>query len=501
MPVRPPPVRAVTVRRATDPAHTPSGWAHRAGPSRSARPAPSREIQPAEPLGARLIHESIQPVADGTVRIDAAAIADATLGVVAPGSVLIRLTPDAATVLASGATGHIDAAAAALDAPPHRVALPDRVLLPALVNAHTHLDLTHLGPIPHDPEAGFVAWVDRVRAGRATDPDAIADSVRLGIDLSLAGGTGAVGDIAGAPLGRMTDIPARTLAGSRLRGVSYLEFFGIGRTAHAATERLDELARDRLDGLIRAISGSGVRLGLQPHAPNTVAMSVYRHAAGIARVHDLALSTHLAETPEERLFVAEGIGPQRELLERLGVWDDAVLDDLARGEHPVAHLAPVLARHPTLCAHVNDATDDAIRILAERGASVAYCPRASRYFAAERRFGPHRYRAMLDAGVNVCLGTDSILNLDTPDRISVLDEMRLLARRDGTDAKTLLAMATVRGCRALGIDPEPYDLSPGPIAGLLAVPAAGGDPWGSAMRTDEPPEWLVHPASRRGPTR
>lgn len=424
----------------------------------------------------------------GTVRLDAAALADAALGVVSPGSLLLRIHRNGVEVLAAGEPGAVTAPGQ--PAPDRTIALPDHLVMPALVNAHTHLDLSHVGPLAHDPAEGFVAWIHRVRESRETTKEGITRAVRLGIDLSVAGGTVAVGDIAGAPAGRLCAAPARALAGSALGGVSFLEFFGIGRGAAPSVARLEAFVRDELGALRHELGDSPVRVGLQPHAPNTVDLGVYRWAAALADRAGLPLATHLAETPEERLFIGRAAGPQRELLESLGLWDESIGHHAGKGLHPVAHLAGVLQAHRVLCAHLNDAPDGAIETLARTRTPVVYCPRASAYFGAEAAFGPHRYRAMLDAGVKVCLGTDSIINLDTPDRISVLDEMRLLHRRDGADAGTLLGMATVFGAEALGLLPDSVTLAPGPLAGLLAVPARGGDAWAAAMAGVESPRVL-----------
>lgn len=427
----------------------------------------------------------------GVVRVEAAALADATLGVVAPGVLLLRIHPDRVVeVLAVGEPGVLDTPD--LPRADRTVRLPDHLLMPGLVNAHTHLDLTHIGPVPHDPREGFVAWVDHIRASRRDAPADISASVHLGIQRSLAGGTVAVGDIAGAPHGRLTDTPARVLAESPLAGVSFLEFFGIGRSAAGTVERLEHWATHDLPPLRRTLASTPVRVGLQPHAPNTVDLGVYRWAAALAERYELPLATHLAETPEERAFIAEASGPQRAMLERFGLWDDSAAHHIGRGLHPVAHLARLLRDHRFLCAHVNDATDEAIATLAATRTPVVYCPRASAYFGASDNFGPHRYRDMLAAGVRVCLGTDSIVNLDTPDRISVLDEMRLLARRDGTDPRMLLAMGTTHGAEALGLNPETVTLLPGPLAGLLAVPATGADLWFGAMAGNQGPIVLFH---------
>lgn len=423
---------------------------------------------------------AIQPDRPGVVRLDAAAIADVPLGIVSPGSLLLRVHPNGVDVLASGVSESMSAPG--LPQPDRTVALPDRLLMPALVNAHTHLDLTHIGPIAHDPARGFVPWVEHIRTNRHSDPDQIAASVRWGIELSIAGGSAAVGDIAGAPLGRLETTPARVLAASGLAGVSFLEFFGIGASAAGAIERIDGFAREGLESLRAELAGTGVRVGLQPHATNTVDLGVYRWVAALAARLGLPLATHLAETMEERRFIERGDGPQRAMLERFGVWDESVLHHAGRGLHPVAHLEPVLRAARVLCAHVNDASDAAVALLAETQTPVVYCPRASEYFGARAHFGPHRYDHMLRSGVPVCLGTDSIVNLDTPDRISVLDEMRVLARRDGAGPGTLMAMSTTMGARALGLDEDDFTFEPGPLAGLLAIPLGSDGSWRTKPR-------------------
>ncbi len=166
------------------------------------------------------------------IRFDAFAIADGTGFTASPGSVLVELAepPRAAlpTLLAAGPTDDVRRHPASRDA--LAISRPASLLIPGLVNAHAHLDLTHIGPRPHDATADtFVAWIDMIRSRRCRDDQQIAASVRRGIDLSLAGGTVAVGDIAGAPGGRPSLAPWRTLRESPLLGVSFIEFFSIGR--------------------------------------------------------------------------------------------------------------------------------------------------------------------------------------------------------------------------------------------------------------------------------
>lgn len=426
------------------------------------------------------------------LRVDAMGIADAQMGVIPNATLIFRHDQPRIEILFAGATRELPSKFSQTDLP--KITLHDQMILPALLNAHTHLDLSHIGPRPHQPDDGFVHWVDMIRANRATEDDEIASCVHLGIEKTLAGGVIAVGDIAGAPAGRLCDAPALTLAESPLIGVSYLEFFGIGKTAATTTRRVSEFLLDRAPEVRRRLNRSGISLGLQPHAPNTVDLAVYRWVTHAAQTLGLPLCTHLAETIEERMFVKDGIGPQRAMLDRFGVWDDSILDHIARGKHPVEHLMPALKLAPYLVAHVNDASDHCIELLAQTRTSVAYCPRASRYFGAETHFGEHRYRDMLNAGVNVCLGTDSIVNLDTEDRISTLDDMRLLHARNDDDARRLLSMCTTNAAAALGLNPDRFRIgtgcSPIGLIGITIEAPDSTDVWIRAMAQTNAPQWL-----------
>ncbi len=445
------------------------------------------------------------PTSSHILRLNASAIACPQIGFIEHGSIILKPTQSGYQIVAIGCCAEIDAKIASGELPNSmpEITLRDRVIMPALVNAHTHLDLTHIGPVAHDPIEGFVKWIDHIRTNRKQEDADIRQAVSMGIQASLAGGTIAVGDIAGAPSGRITDAPAHELAASPILGTSYLEFFGIGKTEQSVIEKIQHYLTNTHPQSLESLKHSGVTIGFQPHAPYTVGLPVYEQITKIARQHSMPLSTHLAETPEEHEFIAQGTGPQRTFLERFGVWEDSILDHIAKDNHPVQHLADVLKQSKHLVAHVNDATDAAIETLANTNTSVAYCPRGSAYFAADQHFGPHRYQDMLASGVNVCLGTDSIVNLDTPDRISILDEMRFLHRRDGTDPKRLLQMATTNGARALALDESGFTLTGGnhPI-GLIAVPIEAGcqDSWAGAMQSTEPPEWVFLREKKIQPT-
>ena len=345
-----------------------------------------------------------------------------------------------------------------------RVDLPGKVVAPALANAHTHLDLTHIGPRPIGP-GGFAAWIDMVRRERLAEDDAIAASVRQGVGLLHRGGTLTVGDIAGSVNGAPSLAPARVLEEAGVRGVSYLEFFGLSPDGSPGLDRALERAS--------ASATSNVRLGLEPHAPYSASPGAYRRA----RETGMPLCTHLAESVAERELVAGGTGPIAQMLDGLGLWTEGVAAQFGKGQSPVEHLGDLLAG--VLAVHLNDLSDQDISLLAEVGARVVYCPRASAYFGAPGAFGPHRYGDLLAAGVPVALGTDSVINLP-PDAVSdrgicVLDEARLLLERDGAQPGRLLAMLYRYAPEALGLAPMLVEAG-ADLPGLICVNAADPDP-------------------------
>jgi len=357
------------------------------------------------------------------------------------------------------------------------VELPQRLLLPALVNAHTHLALTSLGPRPFTSK--FTEWLGQVIREAPRDRQAIIDSVGRGIDLSVRAGVGYLGDIAGAD---ELAFGARLLA-EPMPGVSYLECFG--HETPRAIQTMEEAAR-KLQGEWVASGRDEVHWGITPHAPYSAGMRLYDAAARFSQISGCRLTTHLAETVEELQFVRDGVGPCADLLHDLGKWDVSIKPT---GLHPVDWVAPLLKNAHWLLAHCNYVEDSHIALLAKSRASVVYCPLASEYFGHVA----HRYRDMLEAGVNVCLGTDSIL-CQPPENtqpLGIWPQMRRLFRRDGTDADTLLTMATVNGMRGLELARIDATFGSGSRSWLASVridPNDVTDPLTQALENDYPLE-------------
>lgn len=466
------------------------------------------------------------------MRVDADAVVDASgeFGATGGGvSVLLRVAPGAAwlrdtgpfatwprgelRLLAIGPAATIDQQASTQ--PVERFALPGHALLPAFANAHTHLDLTNIGPQPFDPAAGFTGFARTVRAGRPQEPEAVAAAVTAGAVRSLRGGVVAVGDIAGATGGSINTAAALALARSPLFGITFLEFFAIGARAPLRRQQVEQV----LDQAVGGIGSSRLEVGLQPHAPYSVDRESYRWALNEAQRRQIRLCTHLAESQDEMELFEHGRGPQRELLEELGLWSSQVAADFGAGVSPVQHLAEILttARSREVrfgAVHLNHVSDRDISGLAfqpaqrpgDAGVSAIYCPRSSAYFHDCDYYRPHRWCDLRAKHVPVVLGTDSVINLPATqgDRLSTLDEARLIWRQGGADAGSLLAMATCDAAEFLGLRAGAFGLLPaesgGPtreardLAGLCALPLrspAGPRGWQRAvLESEECPELL-----------
>lgn len=348
----------------------------------------------------------------------------------------------------------------------------DAVLLPGFVNAHTHLELSHLADrVP--PSADFIDWLERLRATVQADGrslDTFAESARAGAAASLAAGVTTVGDITARP---------RTVRASLrhgpLRVVSFGEVIAAGQIRGLLSERL-----------LAAIDGreasAHLSVALSPHAPYTVEAEGLAACVEAAERLELRLCMHVAETRAEVRYTEHGDGPFRDLMTRMALHDDGIVCPRMTPIFWVQSLGLLSPR--TLLAHVNYPSAEEINVLAACGVHVAYCPRTHQAFGHEA----HPFRALLAAGVNVCVGTDSLASNPS---LSVLEEVRFLSATHGeTDSTLWVEMATQRGARALGLEHQIGSLTPGKSADLVAVPleASGpADPVKNALRSRTQP--------------
>ncbi|HTG49889.1 MAG TPA: amidohydrolase family protein [Gemmatimonadales bacterium] len=319
-------------------------------------------------------------------------------------------------------------------------AFPDAILIPGLVNAHTHLELTGFD-LGAAPETDFRSWVARVRAVKETrSADDFVAWARLGIAESWSGGVTTVGDTGDS--GSVIQALAE-LGGS---GVAYQEVFG----PHPSQVR-ESLAG--LQGRVEEVgrwAGGRVRIGVSPHAPYTVSGPLYAAVATWARVESLPLAVHLAESPAESELLLRGTGPFADAWHERGI-----------PLPPGPRCSPVewVERHGvlgerTLCIHVVQAHEADLTRLARSAAAVAHCPLSN----AAHRHGEAPLGGFLACGIRVGLGTDSVLSVGTPD---LLAEARAARRLADLDADAALTLATLGGARALGLEGEIGSLEPG----------------------------------------
>jgi cytosine/adenosine deaminase-related metal-dependent hydrolase len=312
-------------------------------------------------------------------------------------------------------------------------AFPDAILIPGLVNAHTHLELTGFD-FGAPPEPDFRSWIGRVRRSKETrSADRFVEAARLGLLDCWAGGVTTVGDTgdSGSVIQALAD-----LGGS---GIAYQEVFGphpsqMQESLTALQRRVEELGRRQ---------GGRVRLGVSPHAPYTVSGPLYAAVATWARAEGLPLALHLAESAAESELLLHGTGPFAAAWHERGIPLPA-----APGCSPVewAQRHEVLGER-TLCIHVVQADEADLERLARSNVAVAHCPLSN----SAHGHGTAPLGGFLAHGLRVGLGTDSVLSVGAPD---LLAEARA-ARRLGTlDADAALALATLGGARALGLEGE-----------------------------------------------
>jgi cytosine/adenosine deaminase-related metal-dependent hydrolase len=345
--------------------------------------------------------------------------------------------------------------------------LGDAVILPGLVNAHTHLELgeCQCGDAPRGRFVDWLKWM--IERGRSMTAEDAQRGAQVGIEQCLRFGVTCVGDITSWP-GATRPI----LGASPLRGVSFGEVRGMG----SRRGQIEELLNAAMD---RGAETDRVRAGISPHSPYSLEAEGYRKCLAAARERGMLVATHLAESADEARFLADHAGELRELWDWLGAWDEGV----TRFEGGPVRCAKSLGLldYPTLLAHVNYCDDREIDLLAEGQASVVYCPRTHEYFGHP----PHRWRQMLERGVNVVVGTDSCAS--SPD-LNLVDDLRLLHRlAPQVPAEMLWEMGTIRGARALAMEGEVGSITAGKKADLVVFSTRSHNPLAEVLESQPMP--------------
>ena len=339
-------------------------------------------------------------------------------------------------------------------------------LFPALVNAHTHLELSTLrGRIPF-PQPGFREWIGLLLPLRALmGPHGADEGLRAGSAELFTGGTGLCGDITnGGALVRpstFSKIPERQV---------FLELLGFNLSSVAAA-----MPAAWVGGRAVEIQASGPapepRVGdacpaLVPHSVYSVSPAIIAESKEWTRARGLPFSIHAAEHPEEIEFLRSGKGFCRELLDMLERWDPAWKPP---GKTPLEYLDGLGALDSrTLLVHAVHMTESDWSLAARKNCTVVFCPRSNRNLGS----GSPRIEEALSRGINCALGTDSLAS--NTDLNLFAEAGFTLDNHPSVHPEKVLEMITLNPARALGRKGDFGSLEPGAKAHLLAVTIQSG---------------------------
>ena len=334
---------------------------------------------------------------------------------------------------------------------PGSLDLGNVVLLPGLINAHTHLELSWLRDrVP--PASRFTDWVKTLVGIRRGSERLVTPEVLASIDAAIrelkASGTVAIGDISNslASAGPMRD--------ANLDGVVFHELLGFKERDGALVDGSQAL-RDQAEA-------TGARVSLAPHAPYSTSLELFGAIrTAVNQSPCPIMSVHLGESSEELELLDKGSGPWRSMLEAIGMWRD---DWTVPACDPVAYLDRhgLIDAH-TLVVHGVHLSDVALERLAAIGATLVTCPRSNHWVGA----GYPPIERFYQSGVQVAVGTDSLASVEDLNLFSELKTMRWLA--PGVPARRILESATLIGARALGLSGDRGSLTPGKRAAMIAV--------------------------------
>ncbi len=324
-------------------------------------------------------------------------------------------------------------------------------LLPGLVNAHTHLEFSHLGQPLGKPGISLPEWIRLVIADRARG-DRPEHGPLLGLGESMRLGVTTIGNIA-------TQAPPSF----PMCVTHFHEVIGFSRArAESAMKALvDQIGYDPSGRRSRA-GTLGIRHGISPHSPYTVSPKLLWELILRAQQYKMPVAMHVAESREELELLRDGTGPFQELLEERGMWDNAAIP---RGSRPLDYLRMLAEAPRALVIHGNYLDEEERALLAANSErmSLIHCPRTHSYFFHP----PLPLPQLLAIGVRVALGTDS--RASSPD-LDLLTEMRHVAQlHPQIDPQDILRMGTLAGAQALGRADDAGSITPGKLANLVAV--------------------------------
>ncbi len=336
------------------------------------------------------------------------------------------------------------------------VDLSDCILMPGLVNAHTHIEYTNARASAD--ALNFWDWIESVGYNRNRMPkaDDVYVSAMKGALECAANGTTCLGDSS------FTGIAARAIDDCGLRGVCYLEVFGQGMGElypWKFAEALDKAAK--LDDL----TSVRIEMGISPHSVYTSNREILELCAKTVTTSQTRVSIHLAETQAEEEYTRFGTGPIAEMRQKMGY------GPMVSGTSPAKYLHDIgLIRKGVNLAHCTHVSFEEIEMIASSGASVVHCPRSNAFLGS----GIAPFIDILGAGAITGLGTDSAASCMTLDMFEEMRASLYLARANARDAEVITAKnvveaATIDGAKSLGLGEIVGSLESGKRADMIAL--------------------------------
>lgn len=346
-------------------------------------------------------------------------------------------------------------------APRHKgallVDLGDSVVLPGLVNAHCHLDYTDLAGFLRPTR--FPDWVKGLLVNKAGwSYSEYAQSWLNGARMLVRSGTTTVMDIESIP-----ELLPDVWSATPLRVGSCLEL-----TCVKSRRNVDDIIQEAAES-IQYLKPTRGFVGISPHALYSTVPALLTRLVEQCRRENWRVTMHVAESPEEFEMYMDRDGAMFHWLRKQRDMSDC------GGRTPTEQVYRCgLLGERFLAAHANYLRAPDVRLLAESGSSVVHCPRSHSFFG----YDPFPYEKLVKAGVNVCLGTDSLASVHLYNghkpELSLFAEMRAFAAKTrNASPETLLRMATVHGARALGMQGQIGELSTGAFADLIVLPYNG----------------------------
>jgi 5-methylthioadenosine/S-adenosylhomocysteine deaminase len=358
------------------------------------------------------------------------------------------------------------------------VRFPGCAIIPGFVNAHCHLELTVLRGFLD--KVAFSEWIPRLTRAKyqvLSRPDLLV-SAQLGAIEMLRAGVTCVGEV--MDLG--TSWAAMREFG--LQGVAYQEVFGPAPSQ----------AAEALDGLKRKIENyrknetETLRAGVSPHAPYTVAAKLYEAVNEYAAHERLRLTTHIAESPDEGIFLRRGAGifAQR--------WSERGIPVELSGSSPLEYIDSLgLLRPETLLVHAIHLEESDLQLLRDKHPALVHCPKSN----AKLAHGVAPIAEIRETGITIGLGSDSVASNNVVDmfeemRAAIFQQRGRTQKFDSLDAQTVFRMTTMGGAECLGLAEHLGSLDPGKRADFVVVDLNDL----AVQPVHDPIESMVYSASR-----